>query len=56
MLVLLSGANAALFGGARSGSWRERLPGIFIDLGRLILIIIGIGILLSWVGEPISVV
>lgn len=49
MLVLLSGANAALFGGARSGSWRERLPGIFIDLGRLILIIIGIGILLSWV-------
>lgn len=49
MLVLLSGANAALFGGARSGSWRERLPGIFIDLGRLILIIIGIGMLLSWV-------
>lgn len=49
MLMLLSGANAALFGEARSGSWRERLPGIFIDLGRLILIIIGIAILLSWV-------
>lgn len=49
MLLLLSGANAALFGEARSGSWRERLPGIFIDLGRLILIIIGIGLLLSWV-------
>ena len=49
MLVLLSGANAALFGEARAGSWRERLPGIFIDLGRLILIIIGIGLLLSWV-------
>ena len=26
MLVLLSGANAALFGEARAGSWRERLP------------------------------
>lgn len=49
MLLLLSGANSALFGEARSGSWRERLPGIFIDLGRLILIILGIGLLLSWV-------
>lgn len=49
MLVLLSGANAALFGEARAGSWRSRLPGIFVDLGRLILIIIGIGLLLSWV-------
>lgn len=49
MLVLLSGANAALFGEARSGSWRDRLPGIFVDLGRLILIVLGIGLLLSWV-------
>ncbi|WP_179469016.1 mechanosensitive ion channel family protein [Mycolicibacterium vinylchloridicum] len=49
MLLLLSGANAALFGAARSGSWRERLPGIFIDLGRLVLIILGVGLLLSWV-------
>lgn len=49
MLLLLSGANAALFGAARAGSWRERLPGIFIDLGRLVLIILGVGMLLSWV-------
>ncbi len=49
MLLLLSGANAALFGEARAGSWRERLPGIFIDLGRLVLIILGVGLLLSWV-------
>lgn len=49
MLLLLSGANAALFGEARTGSWRDRLPGIFVDLGRLLLIIIGIGLLLSWV-------
>jgi len=49
MLILLSGANAALFGEARSGSWRQRLPGIFVDLGRLVLIVIGIGLLLSWV-------
>lgn len=49
MLFLLSGANAVLFGQARTGSWRERLPTIFIDLGRLALIIVGIGVLLSWV-------
>lgn len=49
MLLLLSGVNAALFGEARMGSWRERLPGIFVDLGRLILIVLGIGLLLSWV-------
>lgn len=36
-------------GEARTGSWRDRLPAIFVDLGRLILIVIGIGLLLSWV-------
>ncbi len=49
MLFLLSGANAVLFGEARAGSWRQRLPTIFVDLGRLVLIVVGIGILLSWV-------
>jgi small-conductance mechanosensitive channel len=49
MMLLLSGANAAVFGEARTGSWRDRLPAIFVDLGRLILIVIGIGLLLSWV-------
>ncbi|BDX34754.1 membrane protein [Mycobacterium antarcticum] len=49
MLFLLSGANAVLFGEAREGSWRKRLPTIFIDLGRLVLIVVGIGVLLSWV-------
>lgn len=49
MLMVLSGANAALFGDAATGSWRSRLPGIFVDLGRLVLILIGIALLLSWV-------
>jgi small-conductance mechanosensitive channel len=47
MLFLLSGTNAVLFGEARSGSWRKRLPTIFIDLGRLLVIVVGIGVLLS---------
>lgn len=49
ILFALSGANAALFGQARAGSWRERLPSIFIDIGRLIVIAIGLGLLFSWV-------
>ena len=49
ILFALSGANAALFGQARAGSWRGRLPSIFIDLGRLIVIVIGLGLLFSWV-------
>ena len=49
ILLILSGADAALFGGARSGSWRERMPTIFIDLGQFVLVILGIGLLLSWV-------
>ncbi len=49
MLFLLSGANAVLFGRAAAGTWRERLPGIFVDLGRLVLIAIGLGLLFSWV-------
>ncbi len=49
ILLLLSGADAALFGGARSGSWRDRMPTIFVDLGQFILVIIGVGLLLSWV-------
>lgn len=49
MLFLLSGANAVLFGEASEGSWRKRLPTIFIDLGRLVVIVVGIGVLLSWV-------
>lgn len=49
IVLVLSGVNVALFGYARGGSWRQRMPRIFIDLGRLILIIIGLGILFSWV-------
>ncbi|PZU04380.1 MAG: hypothetical protein DI630_01215 [Gordonia sp. (in: high G+C Gram-positive bacteria)] len=49
ILFVLSGANAVLFGEARAGSWRERLPSIFVDLGRLVLIVISLGVLFSWV-------
>ena len=47
--VALSSLNAALFGNARSGSWRDRLPSIFVDLGRLFLVVTGAAVVASLV-------
>lgn len=41
--------DAVLFGNARQGTWRERLPSIFVDLGRLILIVAGAAVVASTV-------
>lgn len=49
IMLLLYGVDAVLFGNPRPGTWRERMPSIFIDIARLILVVIGIGILLSTV-------
>ena len=47
MLFALALVNAGLFASAERTSWRGRLPSIFIDLARLLLIVIGTAILLS---------
>lgn len=49
IVVLINGLNVALFVTARKGSWRDRLPSIFIDVGRFLLITIAIAVLFSWV-------
>lgn len=49
ILLMLSGADAALFGSPEPGSWRARLPGIFVDIGRLVLVVIGAAVLMSTV-------
>ncbi|UYN82752.1 MAG: mechanosensitive ion channel [Microcella sp.] len=49
ILVLINGVNVALFATARKGTWRDRLPSIFIDVGRFLLIIISLALLFSWV-------
>ena len=49
ILALLSTLNIALFTTARQGSWRQRVPSIFIDLLRLLIIVICLAILFSWV-------
>lgn len=55
IIVLLSALNVALFSQAREGSWRERVPSIFVEIARLILVVVGLGFLFQWVwGADVS--
>jgi small-conductance mechanosensitive channel len=49
LVLLLSGLNATLFQGAPEGSWRKRVPGIFLDVARFALIAIGVGLMFSFI-------
>jgi small-conductance mechanosensitive channel len=49
LILLLSGLNATLFQGAPEGSWRKRIPSIFLDVARVVLIVLGLGLIFSYV-------
>lgn len=49
ILVLLNGLNVVLFSTAERGSWRDRLPSIFVDILRLLLIVVCLAVLFAWV-------
>lgn len=49
LVLLLSGLNATLFQGAPEGSWRKRMPTIFLDVARFALIAIGVGLIFAYV-------
>lgn len=49
MILLLSGLNATLFQGAPEGSWRKRIPSIFLDVARFALIAVGVGMIFAYV-------
>jgi small-conductance mechanosensitive channel len=49
LLLLLSGLNATLFEGAPQGSWRQRVPTIFRDVTRFLLIAVGLALIFSYV-------
>jgi small-conductance mechanosensitive channel/CRP-like cAMP-binding protein len=49
ILLVLSAFNVVLFGSPQAGTWRDRLPSIFIDIARLLLIVAGLAVLFSWV-------
>ncbi|WP_204912920.1 mechanosensitive ion channel domain-containing protein [Microlunatus spumicola] len=47
LVFVLSGLNTALFLNASAASWRGRMPSIFIDIVRIIIIGVGLAVLLS---------
>jgi small-conductance mechanosensitive channel len=49
LVLLLSGVNATLFQGAPDGTWRKRIPSIFIDVGRFLVIAIGLALIFSYI-------
>jgi small-conductance mechanosensitive channel len=49
LVLLLSGLNATLFQGAPEGTWRKRIPSIFLDVARFALIAIGVGLMLAYI-------
>src|SRR3984885_14245257 len=49
LLLLLSGLNATVFEGAPESSWRKRVPTIFRDVTRFLLIAIGLALIFSYV-------
>ena len=49
LLLVLSSVNAVLFGRAKAGSWRGRVPSIFIEIVRVLIVAVGLAILLSQV-------
>ena len=51
ILLVLSSFNVALFANAEPGSWRDRIPTIFVEIARLALVVIGLALLFSWVWD-----
>ncbi len=49
ILLVLSSFNVALFANAKPGSWRERIPSIFVEIVRLLLVVVGLALLFCWV-------
>jgi small-conductance mechanosensitive channel len=49
LVLLLSGVNATLFQAAPEGTWRQRVPAIFVDVARFLLISVGLAIIFSYV-------
>lgn len=51
ILLLLSSFNVALFANAAEDSWRKRIPTIFVEIARLVLVALGLALLFSWVWD-----
>ena len=49
LVMVLSGVSATVFDSAPTGSWRRRLPAIFIDVARFAIIAVGVAMIFAYV-------
>lgn len=49
LVLLLSGIKASVFSSAPEESWRQRVPGIFLDVIRFVIIAVGVGLILAYI-------
>ena len=49
LIMVLSGVSATVFESAPEGSWRRRMPSIFIDVARFAIIAIGVTMIFAYV-------
>lgn len=49
ILLLVNSLNLVLFDSAQKGTWRQRVPSIFVEIVRLVLIIVCVGFLFAFV-------
>ncbi len=49
LFMVLSGVSATVFDSAPAGSWRRRMPAIFIDVARFAIIAVGVAMIFAYV-------
>jgi small-conductance mechanosensitive channel len=49
LIMVLSGVSATVFDSAPAGSWRRRMPSIFIDVARFGIIAVGVAMIFAYV-------
>lgn len=49
LVMVLSGVSATVFDSAPAGSWRRRMPAIFIDVARFAIIALGVAMIFAYV-------
>ena len=49
LIMVLSGVSATVFDSAPAGSWRRRVPTIFVDVARFAIIAVGVAMIFAWV-------
>lgn len=49
LIMVLSGVSATVFESAPAGSWRRRMPSIFIDVARFAIIAVGVAMIFAYV-------